>query len=91
MERVDKMHVIYVYKGTSGWQNVDGSDRIDQAAGELSLASYLTLVDNPTAAPASSIQTAVINVLDTSPLTYHTKMASGFDLNGVPFSVVLPD
>ena len=85
------MHVIYVYKGTSGWQNVDGSDRIDQAAGELSLASYLTLVDNPTAAPASSIQTAVINVLDTSPLTYHTKMASGFDLNGVPFSTVLPD
>lgn len=85
------MHVIYVYKGASGWQNVDGSDRIDQAAGELSLASYLTLVDNPTAAPASSIQTAVINVLDTSPLTYHTKMASGFDLNGVPFSTVLPD
>ena len=37
------------------------------------------------------IQPAVINVLDTSPLTYHTKMDSGFDLDGVPFSVVLPD
>ena len=85
------MHVIYIYKGSSGWGTVDGSDRIDQSVGELSLASYLTLVDNPTAVPASSIQTAVINVLDTSPLTYHTKMASGFDLSGVPFSVVLPD
>ena len=85
------MHTIYIYKGESGWSNADGSDRVDQSVGELSLATYLTLVDNPTAVPASSIQTAVIHVLDTSPLTYHTKMASGFDLSGVPFSVVLPD
>lgn len=78
------MHVIYRYLDATG------GDRIDSAVGELSVATFLTTVDNPTAVPPSDIQTAVINVAG-SPVVYHLHMASGFNLTNVPFSVILPD
>lgn len=79
----------YEYEGTAG------NDYIEMSVGELSIATFLTLVDNPTSAPAGDIRTAVITATvpadPQNPTIYHLHMASGFDLSGVPFSVILPD
>lgn len=85
------MRVTYRYE----YQGAPGADYIEMSVGELSTASFLNLVDNPAAVPSGDIRTAVITVtVPADPLdstVYHLHMASGFDLNNVPFSVILPD
>lgn len=85
------MRVTYRYT----YQGNVGADYIEMSVGELSTSSFITMVDNPTAVPAGDVRAAVINVTvpadPLDPTVYHVHMASGFDLSGVPFCVILPD